>query len=59
MPVDLRPRVAKFDPKSEDNQNKKSGSLHHCFGSPHFVTLLYVCGFSSHTAVFIGRQKIA
>ena len=28
------------------------------FVCPHFVTLLYVCGISSHTAVFVGKRKI-
>ena len=44
--------------ESEDNQNLKSGSPRHYFSCPYFVTLLYVCGTSSHTAVLVGKRKI-
>ena len=44
--------------QSEDNQNLKSGRPRHYFGCPHFVTFTYVHGISSHTAVFIGKEKI-
>ena len=50
-------RVAKFNPKVGSRRTTKikiwsSSSL---FGCPHFVTLLHVCGTSSHTAVFVGK----
>ena len=52
-------RVAKFDPKVGSRRTtKKSGRPHHYFGCPHFVTLSYVCGTSSHTDVFVGKRKI-
>ena len=61
MSISFVGRVAKFHPKVGswvDNQNKKSGCPRHYFGCPHFVTLLYVCGTSSHTALFVGKRKI-
>ena len=54
-------RVAKFDPQVGSRRTtkiKKSGRPRHYFGCPHFVTLLYVCGTSSHTAVFVDKGKI-
>ena len=53
-------RIAKFDMKVGSQRTTKlyiwlSSSL---FWSPSFVTLLYVCGISCHTAVFIGKRKI-
>ena len=50
-------RIAKFD--SKVGSRRKSGCPHHYFGCPLFITLLYVCGTSSHTAVFVGKRKIS
>ena len=55
----LKFRVAKFTGKVGSQRTKKSGRPRHYFGCPHFVTLLYVCGTSSHAAVFVGKRNIA
>ena len=54
-------RVAKLDPTVGSWRTTKIKNLVILviiFGCPHFVTLLYVCGTSSHTAVFVGKRKI-
>ena len=61
-------RGAKFNSKLGSRKTtklKKSGCPRHYFGCPRhyfgcpdFVTLLYVCGTSSHTAAFVGKRKI-
>ena len=55
-----RVRVAKFDPKVRSRRTTKIKNLVVLFIILAVLILLpyYICGTSSHTAVFVGKRKI-